>query len=236
VDIESLNHYAEAVAGGEAPDDVLRALRTMGRDNARTPMQWDAGPHAGLHHRRAVDPGQRELPHHQRRGGGGGRPTRSFPHYRRADRAAPQRAGGRARGLHDAAAGRRAQSTRSRPAVSTTSCCARQLLGGRRRRSRSTTRAASSCSGTTGRGRAGRAAGRGRRGSAAAAENRRREADARLRRFPAGRFDADRHRDARMAPPGAPPSTGAAGRGSRARRSCSATVPGAGSRRATSRR
>jgi oligo-1,6-glucosidase len=47
-DIESLNHYAEAVAAGEQPDDVLRALRTMGRDNARTPVQWDAGPHAGF--------------------------------------------------------------------------------------------------------------------------------------------------------------------------------------------
>jgi oligo-1,6-glucosidase len=47
-DIESLNHYAEAVAGGESPDDVLRALRTMGRDNARTPVQWTAGPQAGF--------------------------------------------------------------------------------------------------------------------------------------------------------------------------------------------
>ena len=34
------------------PDDVLRALRTMGRDNARTPMQWDARPAGGLHDRR----------------------------------------------------------------------------------------------------------------------------------------------------------------------------------------
>jgi oligo-1,6-glucosidase len=47
-DIESLNHYREAVAAGAAPDDVLLALRTMGRDNARTPVQWTAGPQAGF--------------------------------------------------------------------------------------------------------------------------------------------------------------------------------------------
>ena len=47
-DIESLNHHDEAVAGGGDPEDVLAAMRQVSRDNARTPVQWDAGPHAGF--------------------------------------------------------------------------------------------------------------------------------------------------------------------------------------------
>jgi oligo-1,6-glucosidase len=47
-DVESVNHYAQAVAAGESPDEVLAALRTMSRDNARTPVQWDASPSAGF--------------------------------------------------------------------------------------------------------------------------------------------------------------------------------------------
>ena len=43
-DIESLNYYALEAASGREPDDVLTALRAMRRDNARTPMQWDASP------------------------------------------------------------------------------------------------------------------------------------------------------------------------------------------------
>jgi oligo-1,6-glucosidase len=47
-DIESRNHYADAVARGQDPADVLAALRVKSRDNARTPVQWDATPHAGF--------------------------------------------------------------------------------------------------------------------------------------------------------------------------------------------
>jgi oligo-1,6-glucosidase len=45
-DIESLNHFAEALkTPGATPESVLAGIRRAGRDNARTPMQWtsDAG-------------------------------------------------------------------------------------------------------------------------------------------------------------------------------------------------
>jgi oligo-1,6-glucosidase len=47
-DVESLNHYRTAVDLGEAPPDLLAGMRAVSRDNARTPMQWDAGPNAGF--------------------------------------------------------------------------------------------------------------------------------------------------------------------------------------------
>jgi oligo-1,6-glucosidase len=48
-DIEALGQYAQAVTReGRDPRDVLRVLRAKGRDNARTPMQWDASAQAGF--------------------------------------------------------------------------------------------------------------------------------------------------------------------------------------------
>ncbi len=48
-DVEALRYYREAVASGEASEAVLEGLRTMGRDNARTPVQWDGEvPNAGF--------------------------------------------------------------------------------------------------------------------------------------------------------------------------------------------
>jgi len=47
-DVESLNYWAQATALGHSADDVMRGIRAMGRDNARTPVQWDASPNAGF--------------------------------------------------------------------------------------------------------------------------------------------------------------------------------------------
>ncbi|GAA4424416.1 alpha-glucosidase [Actinokineospora soli] len=47
-DVESLNHYHQSVGAGAEPGSVLRGLRAMGRDNSRTPVQWDATPNAGF--------------------------------------------------------------------------------------------------------------------------------------------------------------------------------------------
>ncbi|MBB3125806.1 oligo-1,6-glucosidase [Paenibacillus rhizosphaerae] len=48
-DIEILNMYEERVTQGNAdPGTIMEAIHTKGRDNARTPMQWSAGPNAGF--------------------------------------------------------------------------------------------------------------------------------------------------------------------------------------------
>lgn len=47
-DVETLNYYEEQRRNGVPEADILRAIHLKSRDNARTPMQWDAGPQAGF--------------------------------------------------------------------------------------------------------------------------------------------------------------------------------------------
>ena len=47
-DLESINAYNEMVERGMSESDALAAIHRMMRDNARTPMQWTADPHAGF--------------------------------------------------------------------------------------------------------------------------------------------------------------------------------------------
>jgi oligo-1,6-glucosidase len=47
-DIESLNYAHDAAERGVPVDDVLRAIHAVGRDNARTPVQWDDSPNGGF--------------------------------------------------------------------------------------------------------------------------------------------------------------------------------------------
>ena len=48
VDLETLNVYRERLEQGYDPEEVMKSIHARSRDNARTPMQWNAGENAGF--------------------------------------------------------------------------------------------------------------------------------------------------------------------------------------------
>ncbi|HEX3021907.1 MAG TPA: alpha-glucosidase, partial [Lachnospiraceae bacterium] len=47
-DIETINMYHDRLSKGYKESDILNSIYVKGRDNARTPMQWDNGKNAGF--------------------------------------------------------------------------------------------------------------------------------------------------------------------------------------------
>ncbi|WP_175987682.1 alpha-glucosidase [Bacillus sp. Marseille-Q1617] len=47
-DIETINFYNEKISQGIPQEDVMKSIHVKGRDNARTPFQWNRGLHGGF--------------------------------------------------------------------------------------------------------------------------------------------------------------------------------------------
>ncbi|ANY74990.1 glucohydrolase [Paenibacillus ihbetae] len=47
-DVETLNYYEQSQLQGKPNDQIMAAIQAKSRDNARTPMQWNAGHQAGF--------------------------------------------------------------------------------------------------------------------------------------------------------------------------------------------
>ena len=47
-DIETLHMYEERLEAGYSEEEIMRSIHAKGRDNARTPMQWNCGEGAGF--------------------------------------------------------------------------------------------------------------------------------------------------------------------------------------------
>lgn len=47
-DVETLNAYRACIADGKDPKELLPKVHQQGRDNARTPIQWDDSEHGGF--------------------------------------------------------------------------------------------------------------------------------------------------------------------------------------------
>jgi oligo-1,6-glucosidase len=81
-DVDTLRFHAEQLARGADSDKVMAAIRYIGRDNARTPMQWDASEHGGF---TTGEPWLMANPNHTEINAADQRddPDSVFAHYRR---------------------------------------------------------------------------------------------------------------------------------------------------------
>ena len=47
-DIDTRNYYKTMIEQGASPEEALAESRSISRDNARTPMQWNDSPNGGF--------------------------------------------------------------------------------------------------------------------------------------------------------------------------------------------